>query len=111
MHSTGCHILDDHHILSVWHTLFKGCFSLCYCRCTCTYTNDLYFCLLQAACIEVLGHFMVDISLRYSVYLNKVEENKSVMHGHWFALVCRKLLCGNKSVGLMIWQTLQMAWQ
>lgn len=57
----------------------------------CAYTNDLYFCLLQAACIEVLCHFMVDISLRYSVCLGEVEKNKSVMHGHWFALVCRKL--------------------
>jgi hypothetical protein len=57
----------------------------------CTYTNDPYFCLLQAACIEVLDHFVVDISLMYSVYLNEVEEKKSVMHCHWFALVFRKL--------------------
>jgi len=84
---------DDHHVLSVWHTLFKGCFSLCYCQCLhlyCSYTDDLYFCLLQAACIEVLDHFVVDISLRCSVYLNEVEEKKSVMHGHWFALVFGK---------------------
>jgi len=57
----------------------------------CTYTNDPYFCLLQAVCIEVLGHFVVDISLMYSVYLNEVEENKSVMHDHWFVLIFRKL--------------------
>lgn len=57
----------------------------------CTYTNDPYFCLLQAACIEVLDHFVVDISLMHSVCLNDVEENKSVMHGHWFELVFRKL--------------------
>jgi len=47
-----------------------------------TYTNDPYFCLLQAVCIEMLDHFVVDISLMYSVYLNEAEENKLVIHAH-----------------------------
>jgi hypothetical protein len=58
----------------------------------CTSANDPYFCLLQADCIEMLDHFVVDVILRYSVYLSEVEENKQISDAcHWFALVYRKL--------------------
>jgi hypothetical protein len=55
----------------------------------CMYNNDPTFCLLQAACIEVLDHCVVDISLGYFVYLSEVE-SKSVSRGHGFALFFRK---------------------
>jgi hypothetical protein len=40
--------------------------------------------------MEALGCFVVDISFGYSLLLSDIEEGKSVICGHWFALLLIK---------------------